>query len=79
MRYYPSVERINEIIHLLKNDKSKSKLEYLVYNYLKEYYEISVTEEGLQRIIGKILKSKKTDKEIDLILIEEINQSNIKQ
>lgn len=75
MKSYPNIERINEIVDLLSIEKSKSKLEYLIYNYLTEYYQIGINEDGLKRITDQIFKSRKTAKEIDLILITEINNA----
>lgn len=75
MKSYPNIERVNEIVDLLSKDKDKSKLEYLVYTYLTEYYQIGINEDGLQSVTSQILKSKKTAKEIDFILISEINNA----
>lgn len=75
MKSYPNIERVNEIVNLLAQEKSRIKLEYLVYTYLTEYYQIGVSEEGLQRIVNQILLSKKTATEIDFILISEINKA----
>jgi uncharacterized protein YpuA (DUF1002 family) len=75
MKYYPNPERINEIVDLLSKENNKSKLEYLVYTYLTEYYQIGINEDGLQRIVNSILKSGKTASDIDTILISEINQA----
>ena len=75
MNYYPNIERLNEINHLLKNDKNKSKLEYLIYTYITEHYKLGIQEDGLKRIVNNILKSNGSTKDIDLILISEVNQA----
>lgn len=72
MRYYPNIDRVCEIADLVSKERDISKLEYLVYTYLTEHYQIGINEEGLKRVSNRILKSKKTIKEIDLILTEEI-------
>lgn len=39
MNYYPNIDKIKMIWSVLKNDNSKSKLEYIVHNYLLEDYK----------------------------------------
>lgn len=39
MNYYPNIDKIRMIADSLKNDNSKSKLEYIVHTYLVEDYK----------------------------------------